>query len=92
MKTTILAALLLAAIQSPVSAGQQYDRSIEAAAIRIVAAKMGDLRGGFALDQKPAFVQPIDRSQPTYLSARGGEWRDGMALATQERTIQVSSF
>ncbi len=92
MKSTILAALLLAAIQGQALADQPYDRSIEAAAVRIVAAKMGDIRGGFALDHKPAFVQPIDRSQPTHLSARRGEWRDGMALAARERTIQVSSF
>lgn len=92
MKTTILAALLLAAIPGSASAGQHYDRSIEAAAIRIVAAKMGDLRGGFAHGQKPAFVEPIDRNQPTHLSAPHGEWRDGMALAVKERTVRVSSF
>lgn len=92
MKTTVLAALLLAAIQGQAAADQPYDRAIEAAAIRIVAAKMGDLRGGFAIDKKPAFVQPIDRSQPTHLSAPRREWPDGMALAARERTIQVSSF
>jgi hypothetical protein len=92
MKTTALAAILLAAIQGPALAEQPYDRSIEAAAIRIVAAKMGDLRGGFALDKKPVFVRPIDRSRPTHLSAGQGEWRHGMALATQGRAIQVSSF
>jgi hypothetical protein len=92
MKTTVLAALLLIAIPASALAGQQYDRSVEAAAIRIVAAKMGDLRGGFALDHKPTFVQPIDRSHPTHLSAPRGEWRDGMALATRQRPVQVSSF
>jgi hypothetical protein len=91
MKTTALAAILLAAIQGPALAEQPYDRSIEAAAIRIVAAKMGDLRGGFALDKKPVFVRPIDRSRPTHLSAQG-EWRHGMARATQGRAVQVSSF
>jgi hypothetical protein len=92
MKITTFAALLLAALPGRASADQPYDRSIEAAAIRIVAAKMGDLRGGFAQDQRPAFVAPIDRSRPTHLSAPRGEWRDGMALATQGRAVKVSSF
>lgn len=59
MKTSIAATLALAAALTPALAEQRYDRRLEAAAIRIVAAKMGDLRGGFGLDERPVFVAPI---------------------------------
>jgi hypothetical protein len=34
----------------------RYDRRIEEAAMAIVAARMGDIRGGFAFDAKPMMV------------------------------------
>ncbi|SMH41339.1 hypothetical protein [Mesorhizobium australicum] len=69
MKTTIVAALALAASLTAAMAEQRYDRKLEAAAISIAASKMGELRGGFGVDARPVFVSPIDRSQPTHLSA-----------------------
>ncbi len=69
MKTTIVAALALGASLTSAMAEQRYDRKLEAAAISIAASKMGDLRGGFEVDTRPVFVSPIDRSQPTHLSA-----------------------
>ncbi|MDP3896430.1 MAG: hypothetical protein Q8Q62_07115 [Mesorhizobium sp.] len=92
MQTTLLGALSLALLTVPAIAEGQYDRSIEEAAIRIVAAKMGDIRGGFSVDQRPVFVSAIDRSAPTRLSARRGEWQDGLALASDRRVIRLSSF
>jgi len=90
MKTRLLAALSLALFTLPASAGDQYDRTLEEAAIRIVAAKIGDIRGGFAIDQQPVFVQPIEKAFVS--SAMPGEWRDGIALAAGGRAIRVSSF
>ena len=69
MKTTIVAALALAASLTAAMAEQRYDRRLEAAAISIAASKMGQLRGGFDADAQPVFVSPIDPSQPTHLSA-----------------------
>ena len=73
MKSSIAATLALAAGLTPALAEQRYDRRLEAAAIRIVASKMGDLRGAFDLDERPVFVAPIDRSQPTHLSAASSD-------------------
>jgi len=70
MKTSATATFALAVMVTPAVAEQRYDRRLEAAAIGIVAAKMGSLRGGFAADEIPRFTAPIDRSQPTHLSAR----------------------
>ena len=69
MRTSIAATLALAAALTPALAEQRYDRRLEAAAIRIVAAKMGDLRGGFDLDERPVFVSPIAAAPSTQLSA-----------------------
>ena len=69
MRTTIVAALALGVSLSSAMAEQRYDRKLEAAAISIAASKMGQLRGGFEVGTRPVFVSPIDRSQPTHLSA-----------------------
>lgn len=70
MKSFIAAVLVLGASAAPADAEQRYDKRLEAAAISIVAKKMGDLRGGFDTQQAPVFVAPIDRTRPTHLSAR----------------------
>ena len=48
-----LAALMLA---GQATAQPRYDRKLEAAAMAIVAAKIGDLRGGFAIGDKPVMI------------------------------------
>lgn len=80
MKTSIAATLALAAALTPALAEQRYDRRLEAAAIRIVASKMGDLRGGFGLDERPVFVTPIAAAPSTHLSA-GAEVSTGSVNA-----------
>lgn len=56
MKKLLLCAVVVGAFSSPASGGVEYDRKLEQAAIDIVVGKMGDLRGGFDYDQKPAFI------------------------------------
>jgi hypothetical protein len=70
MKTSIAGLLALGVFITPALAEQRYDRRLEAAAVGIVAGKMGALRGGYDSREKPTFVAPVDRSKPTYLSAK----------------------
>ena len=65
MKTSIAAMVALAVVLTPALAEQRYDRRLEAAAIRIVAAKMGDLRGTFGPDVRPVFVTFVDAAAST---------------------------
>ncbi len=69
MTRTILAALALATLPAAVQAEPVYDRRIDQAAAAIVAAKMGNLRGGFGHDQQPKFTPAID-ALPTASVAR----------------------
>lgn len=59
MKTLISAAALLAALAAPAFADEKYDRKIDEAAARIVAGKIGGIRGGLAIGQEPVFVPAV---------------------------------
>jgi hypothetical protein len=68
------------------SAETRYDRNIEQAAVEIVAGKIGDIRGGFSFDAKPAFVSGKDPirtgSIPTpSVTVVADPWQDGLAPA-----------
>ncbi|TIX24179.1 hypothetical protein [Mesorhizobium sp.] len=56
MKTLLCGAALCAAIVAPAAAETRYDRSLEKAAMGIIAGKMGDIRGGFSYKQVPQLV------------------------------------
>lgn len=97
MKALWAAAALAGLVIGSASAEQRYDRSIDRAAMGIVAQKIGDLRGGFSFDAKPALVSerkeivktgsiPVPR-----FTAYADPWRDGLALAV-ERRISRSFF
>lgn len=66
----------------------QVDRSIDRAAARILAGRIGDLRGGFAPGVEPSFVRAVSaettasttRAAPA--PARHGVWIDGLARAS----------
>lgn len=54
---TILNGLVVLGLATTAAWGQpRYDKKIEAAASRIIAEKMGELRGTFSWDEKPRFV------------------------------------
>ncbi len=57
MTRILLGAAVLALVAGTAHAEQKYDRTLEQAAVDIVAAKMGDLRGGFAYDEAPRLVR-----------------------------------
>lgn len=65
----------------------QVDRSIDRAAARILAGRIGDIRGGFAPGVEPSFVRPVSPETTAGItpsapvSARLGVWTDGLARA-----------
>jgi hypothetical protein len=75
------AAALLVALCVPAQADGKIDRSIDAAAAKIVAARIGDIRGGFAPGDEPVFVTVQDPSVTASVPVRPGVWIDGLALA-----------
>lgn len=83
-----LAALLAAASAGVAHAAPEYDSSIDRAAAAIVAEKLGDLRGGFAIGEKPRMTSAVDSastgslapgSTPPAVEVHG--WVDGLAPA-----------
>ena len=80
MGKTILAGLTVAASISAASAEPSYDRNLERAVMAIVAAKIGDLRSGFDIGQKPIFVGAADDASATPILAPG-VWHGGLAPA-----------
>jgi hypothetical protein len=75
MKRPICILFVLASV--PVLAGERYDHKLEEAAMRIVASKIGDIRGGFSYAQKPLFVNAHDVpfTQPHSASPAGRSQR-----------------
>lgn len=61
----------------------QVDRSIDRAAARILAGRIGDIRGSFAPGIVPAFVRIVSQ-ETTASTARpaDGAWIDGLARAS----------
>jgi len=102
MHKVLIPAALAAAFATPALAGNQYDRKLEQAAIEIVAAKMGELRGGFAFDAKPVFVvaepaEPRDRTvtgsiAPAAIAAGGTGWGSDLAPAVERRISRAVFF
>ncbi len=77
----VMLGLGLAMVAGTAAADVKYDRELEQAAVRIVAQKMGDLRGGFAFDELPDFVRTFDRGAVGTVPSASAGWSDGLALA-----------
>ena len=56
MMMKMLCAIIGAAVTVPAHADIRYDRRLEEAVKAIVAAKIGDIRGGFAFDIDPTHI------------------------------------
>jgi hypothetical protein len=85
MNRSICAAVALAFVVVPAYAAHRYDRKLEQAAMKIVAQNIGDIRAGFAYDQKPRFVVVQDALMP-------GGWpqHDGSPPATEPPAAPAS--
>lgn len=88
MGKTILAALAVAASTSLAPAGPSYDRNLERAVMAIVAAKIGDLRSGFDIGQKPVFVVATDDDSAMPILAPG-VWHGGLAPVGSGDAVQL---
>ncbi|CAG0962786.1 MAG: hypothetical protein F9K19_09960 [Rhizobiaceae bacterium] len=102
MHKVLILAALSAAVAMPAFAGAQYDRKLEQAAIEIVAAKMGALRGGFSFDARLAFVTADPEHQrdqtvtgsigPTAVAVGDKEWERDLAPAVERRISRIILF
>lgn len=80
----VLAAVMLA--HGAAAAEERYDRRLDEAAARIIAARMGPLREGFAPDERPALsVAPARSGRQRTASPAPGQWHDGLAIAVERR-------
>ncbi|PBB27482.1 hypothetical protein FJV83_03050 [Mesorhizobium sp. WSM4307] len=77
MRTLLCGVALSAVIVAPAVAETRYDRSLEKAAMGIIAGKMGDIRGGFSYKQVPQLVVLPDPVPPP-------------ATATEHPAVQAS--
>lgn len=74
MKALLFGAAGIFSLVVPALAETQYDRSLEKAAIEIVANNIGTLRGGFSFKQVPQMVagqEPAPRPAPRVAPADG---------------------
>jgi hypothetical protein len=94
MRTLLCGVALSAVIVAPAAAETRYDRSLEKAAMGIIAGKMGNIRGGFSYKQVPQLVVVPDvaaapvESPPKQASGDAG---DGLTPAV-EREVSRTIF
>ncbi|HEV2503080.1 MAG TPA: hypothetical protein VGV39_08380 [Mesorhizobium sp.] len=71
MRALIAGATGMFLLVGPGAAEPQYDRVLEQAAIDIVAANIGTLRGGFAYNQRPQMIVVQEAPPPRRALADG---------------------
>ena len=71
----LVCAVSVVALAGPAAAESRYDRKLEEAVMAIVAAKIGDIRGGFAFDAKPVMVVVQDDIVMGTTGMNAGAWR-----------------
>ena len=86
-----LAAIVLA---GQATAQPRYDRKLEEAVMAIVAARIGDIRGGFAFGAKPVMVvvQNDVVMGTTDINSAADRLPEGMARATDRRIAAPAIF
>ncbi|MEZ5810735.1 MAG: hypothetical protein R3D45_04895 [Rhizobiaceae bacterium] len=87
MKTILIALALLVPAVAQANSRIEHDRRLEQAAADIVAARIGEIRGSFRLNERPEFVAGGDRdsgalpAEPDRPNEGGAVWKDGLAPA-----------
>lgn len=71
MRALLVGVVSMLLLARPVAAEPQYDRVLEKAAVDIVAANIGTLRGGFAYNQVPQMIVVQDVPPPRRAPADG---------------------
>jgi hypothetical protein len=90
MKMKMLCAMIGAAIAMPAHADIRYDRRLEQAVKAIVAAKIGDIRGGFAFDIDPLHI--LIRAEPSRDAATTGSVGTASAPGANLRGSEHATF
>jgi hypothetical protein len=87
MKILLAAAFLLA---TPPLAGAQekYDQALEQSVLKIVAARMGELRGGFGFAERPVMIRAAAQDEPRPVDG----WVDGLAPARQRVVMPIDAI
>ena len=93
MKALVCAVLALA-LAGSATAEPRYDRKLEEAVMAIVAAKIGDIRGGFAFGARPVMVvvQNDVVMGTTDMNSAADRLPEGMARATDRRIAAPAIF
>jgi hypothetical protein len=94
MKALVCATAVMA-LAGPATAGDRYDRKLEEAVMAIVAASIGDIRGGFALDARPVMVIVQDNTVMGTTDMNMGRRLappEGMVPATERKTTVPTTF
>lgn len=98
MRMLLAGVALLAAMPAASAADFRHDLKLEQAVMDIVAARIGDIRGGFAYGMKPAFVnlQPGNGRRAIFLESARAElmrsFADVLAPATERTVSRVIAF
>ena len=95
MRTLLCGVALSAVIVAPAATETRYDRSLEKAAMGIIAGKMGDIRGGFSYKQVPQLVvvpdpvpAPSVAPEPSREQA-SGDRDDGLSPAVDRQVSRT---
>lgn len=90
MKAQWAGAIAIGLLPISAFAGTEYDDSIDKAAAGIVAARIGEIRGGFSFNAKLAsVVAPETPAAAPNTTFDAGHWQDGLAPAVERRTPQL---
>jgi len=92
MRTILVMAALLAASWTAASANEGHDRRIDEAAARIVASRIGALRGSFSAHEAPVFVIAAEGQVTTPIRHWRGGWHHGMARAREAMPVTQLSY
>lgn len=89
MKRLLTGMALSAVLAAPAAAEVRYDVKLEKAVMKIVARKIGDIRGGFDYRIKPAFVVLPDPISTGSLKIRQGDL--GEASIAERGPVRIIS-
>ena len=97
MKLLAIGAVFATIFATAATADSRYDQKLEQAVMAIVAAKIGDIRGGFSYDSRPVFVTAPD-PMPAGTTAQGMQppagdgWTNGLAVAIERKATLAVAY
>ena len=94
MKALWAGAIAIGLLPTSAFAESEYDHSIDRAAAGIVAARIGEIRGGFSFNARLASVlapetPAADPNATRNATVDAGPWQDGLAPAAERKIPQL---